>query len=197
VRGEITTIGLWAVATFQILAIGLTLLAVTLPGGRVPDALALRAAPRGWRSYAGAILAMAGLQVVLATVQNLFLKHDMLTDLRPFVGLVTGPDWALAAAVLGLGAPVSEELLFRGFLLGALAKSRLGFTGAALVSTTLWTALHAGYSAVGLAEVFAIGLLLAWLLWRTGSLWVTIFCHALYNSLIVLALRLLDLSPQG
>jgi membrane protease YdiL (CAAX protease family) len=195
--GDIATVGLWVVGTFQVLAIGLTLLAGTLFGGRIGDSLALRAPPQGWRAYAGAILAMAVLQAVLAAVQNLLLKHDMLTDLRPFVGPVTGPYWPLAVAVLGLGAPLSEELLFRGFLLGALAKSRLGFLGAALVSTALWTALHAGYSLIGLAEVFSIGLLLSWLLWRTGSLWVTIFCHGLYNSLVVLALRLFELPPQG
>jgi hypothetical protein len=197
VRAEIPTSGLWAVATFQLLAIALTLLAAAPFHGRAPDVLALRAAPRGWRAYAGAVVAMAVVQFVLATVQSLLLQHDMLTDLRPFVGLVTGPDWPLAAAVLGLGAPLSEELLFRGFLLGALAKSRLGFLGAALVSTAFWTTLHAGYSLVGLAEVFTIGMLLSWLLWRTGSLRVTIFCHAAYNSLIVLALRFVELPVQG
>jgi uncharacterized protein len=194
---EITAAGLWAVATFQVVVVALTLLACVLLGGRLREALALRAVPRGWRSYVAAILAMAALQLVLGAIQNLILRHDMLTDLRPFVGLVTGPDWALAAAVLGLGAPLSEELLFRGFLLGALARSNLGFWGAALISTMAWTALHAGYSAVGLAEVFAIGLLLSWILWRTGSLRVTIFCHALYNSLIVLTLRLVELPAQG
>ncbi|MBO0766702.1 MAG: CPBP family intramembrane metalloprotease [Hyphomicrobiaceae bacterium] len=192
---DITTVGLWVVGIFQVLAIGLTVVAGTLFGGRLADTLALRAPPRGWRAYAGAVLAMAMLQAVLATVQQLLLEHDMLKDLRPFVGPVTGPYWPLAVAVLGVGAPLSEELLFRGFLLGALAKSRLGFLGAALISTALWTGLHAGYSLVGLAEVFSIGLLLAWLLWRTGSLWVTIFCHGLYNSLVALALRLVELPP--
>ena len=43
--------------------------------------------------------------------------------------------------------------------------------------------------AAGIAEVFLIGLLFSWLLWRTGSLRVALFCHALYNSLIVLVLR--------
>ena len=54
---------------------------------------------------------------------------------------------------------------------------------------SLWTALHAGYSLAGILEVFTIGLFFSWLLWRTGSLRVPIFCHALYNSLIVLVLR--------
>jgi membrane protease YdiL (CAAX protease family) len=80
--------------------------------------------------------------------------------------------------------------LFRGFLLGALAQTRLGFAGAALISTAAWTALHGGYSPMGLADVFANGLLFCWLLWRTGSLRVVILCHAVYNGAIVLALLL-------
>lgn len=192
-RTDFSVAGLWAVAAFQAVAIALTLLASALLGGRLGEVLALKAAPAGWRTYAGGVLAMAGLQLVLAGVQHSLLKHDMLSDLRPFVGLINGPDWALTAAVLGLGAPLSEELLFRGFLLGALAQSRVGFWGAALISTLIWTALHAGYTLVGLAEVFLIGLFLSWLLWRTGSLRVTIFCHALYNSLIALVLRVIDL----
>jgi membrane protease YdiL (CAAX protease family) len=184
---------LWALAALQAVVVALTLLACRRFGGRVADVLALREAPTGWRAYAGALLAMAALQSLLAMVQHLLLRHDLLTDLRPFVDLVTGPSWPLAAAVLAIGAPLSEELLFRGFLFGALAQSRLGATGAALVSSAGWAALHAGYSLVGLAEVFIIGLLFAWLLWRTGSLRVTIFCHAVYNGLIVLALLLVGL----
>jgi hypothetical protein len=112
----------------------------------------------------------------------------MYADLRPLVRLF-GEQWVLALLVVGVGAPLSEELLFRGFLLSALARSRLGFTGGAIVSTVWWTALHAGYSPAGIVEVFVIGLFFCWLLWRTGSLRVPIFCHALYNSLIVVALR--------
>jgi membrane protease YdiL (CAAX protease family) len=193
VHPQIPESGLWVVAIFQAVAVALTLLASVVPGGSVRDALALRKPAGGWRAYGGAVVAMVTLQVVLAGVTYSLIEHDMLADLRPFVGLVTGPHWLLATVVLGIGAPLSEELLFRGFLLGALAKSRLGFWGAALIATLLWTGLHAGYSLVGLAEVFAIGLLLSWLLWRTGSLWVTIFCHGLYNSLVALALRLVDL----
>jgi membrane protease YdiL (CAAX protease family) len=116
----------------------------------------------------------------------------MYSDLRPFVRLF-GDRWLLALLVVGVGAPLSEELLFRGYLLSALARSRLGFWGGAVLSTALWTALHAGYSAVGIAEVFMIGIFFSWLLWRTGSLRVAIFCHALYNSLIVVVLRYVPL----
>ena len=79
-------------------------------------------------------------------------------------------------------APVWEELAFRGFLQSALAKSRLGFWPAALVSNTIWTALHFGYSAAGLASVFLAGLMLFWLVWRTGSVRIAIVAHMVANA---------------
>ena len=95
--------------------------------------------------------------------------------------------------VMGVGAPVSEELLFRGFLFSALAKSRFGLLGASLLTSAVWTSLHSGYSIYGLIEVFAIGLFLAWLLVRTGSLWITIICHMVYNTAVSLVLAVVPL----
>lgn len=190
-------VGLKSFGFWQILVVLLTLLAASLRGGRVRDVLALYAAPGGWRTYAVALLMLVVLQILGSIVQYTTVSGDLYADLRPFVALVRGPEWLLGAAVIGIGAPLSEELLFRGFLLSALAGTRLGFWGAALIATGLWTLLHAGYSATGIIEVFAIGLFLSWLLWRTGSLRVAIFCHAVYNCLVVLALRFIDLpAPQ-
>jgi membrane protease YdiL (CAAX protease family) len=180
--GALATLGLW-----QAIAILLTLLASALFGGRVRDVLALRS-PGSPLVYLRAVVLMAVLQLAVSAVQYALMPQDMYADLRPFVRLF-GEQWALALLVVGVGAPLSEELLFRGFLLSALARSRVGFVGGALVTSGLWTALHAGYSLAGIAEVFTIGLFFCWLLWRTGSLRVPIFCHGLYNALIVLVLR--------
>jgi uncharacterized protein len=183
-----TTLGVWQATT-----IVLTLAAGSLWGGRISDVLALGRPRAGPLVYLSAILAMIGLQLIVSVVQYLFVSGDMFADLRPFVDIAIGPNWALALLVVGIGAPLAEELLFRGFLLSALAKTRAGFSGAAVVSTTLWTALHAGYSLIGIVEVFSIGLFFSWMLYRTGSLRVPIFCHALYNSLIVCMLRFVSL----
>jgi uncharacterized protein len=174
-------------AVWQAIAILLTFLASALFGGRVRDVLALRS-PGPPSVYLRAVVLMAALQLAVSAVQYTLLPQDLYADLRPFVRLF-GEQWALALLVVGVGAPLSEELLFRGFLLSALARSRLGFAGGAMFTTGLWTALHAGYSLAGIVEVFTIGLFFSWLLWRTGSLRVPIFCHGLYNALIVLVLR--------
>jgi membrane protease YdiL (CAAX protease family) len=113
-------------------------------------------------------------------------------DLKPFTSMLQSELGWLFAVAIGVGAPFAEELLFRGFLLGALSRTYLGFFGAALVTTLAWTALHAGYSGFGLVEVFIAGLFFCWVLWRTGSLWVPISCHTLYNSSI---LTLLWIAP--
>ncbi len=180
----------------QLLMVALTLCASSLLGGRPREVLALQSVPGGWRTYAGALLGLVALQLLLSGLKR-GVGHDAATDVRQFVDLVRGPDWPLLAAVVAIGAPVSEELVFRGFLLSALARTRLGFWGAALLANLPWTALHWGYSAAGLIEVFVIGLFFSWLLWRTGSLRVPILCHAIFNGLVLLVLRFVDLTAPA
>jgi membrane protease YdiL (CAAX protease family) len=110
------------------------------------------------------------------------LPQQFATDLRPMWDLARSPvNWLVGLAVI-IGAPVAEELLFRGFLLPALTKTSRGFWGAAVATTFGWTALHF-YSIAGLIEVFAIGIYFAWLVRRYGTLWLPMALHALYNGL--------------
>ena len=111
-----------------------------------------------------------------------------------FEEFIRSDAWWLAVLVIGLGAPVMEELLFRGFLFPALAQTRIGLIGAAVSTSAGWAALHAGYSSLGLIEVFAVGLYFSWLLVRTGSLRVPMFCHAAYNLAVVALLTVVDIS---
>jgi membrane protease YdiL (CAAX protease family) len=99
----------------------------------------------------------------------------------PFLPMIQAPMWPVTALAVGIGAPISEELLFRGFLLSALARWRAGYWPAAIVANVAWTSFHLGYSVAGLLEVFLGGLFFSWLLWRTGSLWLPMIGHALTN----------------
>ena len=85
-----------------------------------------------------------------------------------------------ALALILLAAPLSEELLFRGFMLPPLTRTRLGFSGAAIVTSLIWSAVHF-YSLPGSAVIFLLGLALSYMLWRTGSLWPGIFLHVILN----------------
>lgn len=174
--------------TLQVIIVALTLLVAGRTGLGRGTALLLEPPAGGWPVYVEGI---AG-GLVLAAVFNALAYGlgftDFVTDLRPFIALLSSPWWAPAVLAVAVGAPVAEELLFRGFLLPALSRSRLGFAGATALATTAWTAMHIGYSAAGLAEVFLMGLYFSWLLWRTGSLWVPLVCHAAFNATVVTGL---------
>jgi hypothetical protein len=177
----------------QVGIIVLTLLAGGLTAARRAGTLALVPPAGGWGVIALALLPLFVI-TALWTAALLFLRPTAVyQDLRPFQELMQGDAIWIVLPVICLGAPLSEELLFRGFLFSGLAKSRLGLVGTALLTTILWTALHAGYSAFGMIEVLGIGLYFSWLLVRTGSLWVTIACHAIYNSVVALCLLLVKL----
>ena len=119
---ELATLGIWQATT-----VVLTLAASALFGGKIRDVLALRV-PAGAAVYLKGMLLMAALQVVVSLVQYGLFPQDMYADLRPFVRLF-GEQWVLALLVVGVGAPLSEELLFRGFLLSALAALGGGVLG--------------------------------------------------------------------
>jgi hypothetical protein len=170
--------------------IGLALLTLAVASwrARARDVLGLVPPPSGPRTYLEAFAAMLPLLAVVNLFAWLLNPTGFASDFYQFRNLVHGPDPALAFAAIGLGAPLWEEMLFRGFLLVPLAR-RLGFWPAAALVSAGWTALHLTYSPTGLAEVFLIGLFFAWLFRRTGSLWVPIVCHAVYNSALFMVLR--------
>jgi uncharacterized protein len=91
-----------------------------------------------------------------------------------------GALWLLVIAFC-VAAPMSEEILARGFLYRGWAESKLGVPGAIVLSSAAWTALHLQYDWFFFGEVFCIGLLLGYLRYRSGSTWLTIVIHGLNN----------------
>jgi membrane protease YdiL (CAAX protease family) len=80
-----------------------------------------------------------------------------------------------------VAAPISEELLFRGFLLRGWAASRIGVAGAIALTSAIWAGLHVQYDLVTMGEIFGLGLLFGWLRVRTGSTLTTIGLHGIYS----------------
>lgn len=101
----------------------------------------------------------------------------------------SGAGFPLAFFAAALLAPVAEEIFFRGFLYGGLRK-RIGVAGAMIASTLFFTALH--FSIAVFIPLFCLGLFLAWLYEKTGSLYPGIILHASNNALALLALFVLQ-----
>jgi membrane protease YdiL (CAAX protease family) len=109
-------------------------------------------------------------------------------DLEPFAGLMQSRTWWLILIAAGVGAPLAEECLFRGLLFEALKATPAGLSGATLLTAGMWALLHANYSVYSLTAIALIGVYLAIIRERTGTLLAPILCHGAYNSLIVLML---------
>lgn len=87
-----------------------------------------------------------------------------------------------AAFVLVICAPLLEELIFRGYLFKAWRNSRLGLSGTLLLTSVLFTALHAGqYNLTILAMIFSLSIILGLAREKSGSIWVPILIHATNN----------------
>jgi uncharacterized protein len=88
--------------------------------------------------------------------------------------------WLLALAIC-VAAPVTEEILARGFLYRGWSESVIRVPGAILLSSAAWTILHLQYDWFFLLEVFSIGVWLGYMRYRSNSLWLTIVLHGLNN----------------
>lgn len=182
-----------ALLASQVVGIALTLTAANRFASRPVEALALAPPAQGWWAYVSAFAFMLAVFGAFSTLTWMLNPEAAKRDLSVFADLLRSDAWWLALIAIGFGAPLMEELIFRGFLFSALSLSRLGIAGASVVTAAGWTALHAGYSLVGLAEVFAVGLYFSWVLWRTGSVRVPLFCHAAYNLSVVAFLMSVDI----
>lgn len=103
-------------------------------------------------------------------VVEIYLKEQMRSMLLLFT---------LFVAVLG---PVMEELFFRGFAYKAI-RSQWGVWQAALITALFFSLLHANL--VALVPIFFLGLFLAWLYEKSGSLVPGMVAHMLHNIIMV------------
>ena len=98
--------------------------------------------------------------------------------------------YALAWLVAMFGVGIAEELLFRGpgfFLLG----ESIGMWPAAVVMSALFVLAHAGKpgeNAADLASVGLLGLLMAFTVIRTGSIWFAVAFHAFFDYVAIYVL---------
>ncbi len=144
------------------------------------DYLALR-----WPSRSDAVKALLAL-IVLVTAWDLLsraLRREVTAGFMVEVLRSAQADNALWLLVIAfcVAAPITEEFFVRGFLYRGWSESFLRPTGAILLSSLVWTAMHLQYDWFFFAEIMSIGVLFGYLRYRTGSTWLTVVLHGLNN----------------
>jgi membrane protease YdiL (CAAX protease family) len=110
---------------------------------------------------------------------------------RMLVGETSGPGLVLAAIILVLGAPLIEEIYYRGMLYEKLARTSRGL--AILVSSVLFVWAHGSPLIIPL-YVLAVGVAY---MRKTMTLWFTIAAHGAWNLAILCLAAFVMFSPSA
>jgi uncharacterized protein len=176
---------LWSSAVLGLVQFGIMLaIILAIAGLRAPrQMLALRRPPSWPRALGLGVLVMLGVFVFVAALNPLLQPGEE-------QGLVPegwdgdrAPQFFVNLVVIAGFVPVVEELMFRG--VGYTLLSRFG-AWAAIVLVGVGFALVHGI-VEGLPVFFGFGAALAYLRYRTGSVYPCIAVHGLFNTLSLVA----------
>ncbi len=126
------------------------------------------------------------------TLVDPHLTSSLSQPAESLVGIGTGAGFLVTFLVLVVGAPVAEELFFRGLTFqvlkdhtGGLAP-RLGAAVVVIGSGLLFAIAH--FEPLQFLGLWAVGCVLGYLVLRTGRLGTSIVAHATFNLVAVIAL---------
>jgi len=142
-------------------------------------------APVGVAIGLGSQLALVPLLYLPFRLVNPNLDRQLGQPARHLTALARGPGVAVLAVLVVVGAPLVEEVFFRGLLLRSLGR-RFGQAWAVVGSAVLFGLAH--YEPLQLLALVAFGVVLGVLAVRTGRLGPGIFAHAAFNAVTVAVL---------
>jgi ABC-2 type transport system permease protein len=129
----------------------------------------------GWGAVTGLGAALGGVAYLFA-LRRMGLMQDALS--QSAAGLL-GSAWIPVLAIVA--APLFEEFIFRGLILGGLRRS-LGAAPSILASAAVFAIVHPPASMI---PVFGLGLFAGVAYDRTKMLLAPIVAHALYNAIVI------------
>lgn len=122
-------------------------------------------------------LVLTTIVTAIATQALTFVDYSQ-TQETGFAEIATRPEYILAFLSLVIVAPIAEEVLFRGYLLGKLRKYAPLWLSI-LITSVLFAVVHFQWN-VGI-DVFVLSIVLCLLRVYTGSLWAPILLHMIKN----------------
>ena len=132
---------------------------------------------RPWTVLSWSVIAALGALIPSAWIQEQMPELPNIAEQE--FGTIMGTPWGYL--VIGLLAPLSEEIVLRGAILKELLKSEKLSTWTAIALSALFFAL-VHMNPAQMPHAFLIGLLLGWMYYRTGSILPGVAYHWANNS---------------
>lgn len=149
-----------------------------------------------------ALLGFGGYFVVL-TAMTIILSvlhiQDNNQQALGFDKFISGGGLVLAFISLVVLPPIAEEILFRGFFFTTL-RGRVNFWWTAVLVSVVFGAFHLNGGTgsallwLAFADTFLLSVILCYAREKTGSIWSSIFIHALKNGLAFISLFIIHAS---
>lgn len=135
---------------------------------------------RGILLAIAAIPAVAVVNIIVSSFRGAPLENPQMELLNP--GRLSPGPVLMTMIAAGFVAPLVEEVVFRGFFYGWL-RTRYGQVLSMVVSAGLFSLLHG--IAILIPALFVVGLMLAWIYEKSGSLWPAIVMHSVFNCIML------------
>ncbi len=117
-------------------------------------------------------------------IQMLIPMPDQITQALETFLVIRSTEDCIVLVIAGVFvATISEELLFRGFLLSTLEQTTQ-ITKAIFISAVIFAAVH--FNPWWLLTIWMIGILLGVLAWRSGSVFPGMIVHGINNGIAIL-----------
>lgn len=165
-------------------------------GPRIDLGMRLTWSDVGWGAGAG-VVGLIGAGIIALITQAIVgdfnsAAGDVATELRdegPFLALL------IFSIMIMVGAPMVEEIAFRGMLFNALRKKGLGAVWTIVLTAVIFSAFH--FEPVRFFLLLPIGLVYGWVRWKTGSLGAAMVAHGVNNSpaALVVLLGVPEMTP--
>ena len=110
--------------------------------------------------------------------ESTFTDDKLSARAKDLVDRASGGSMVLLVLILCVGAPIVEELVYRGLLQGSFA-ARFNQVPAWLAASAIFALIH--FEPVEYPGLFAIGLVLGFCAMSTGRLGMAIACHVGFN----------------
>lgn len=132
--------------------------------------------------------------LLVAKATELLLRHLLgiepeLQDVAKVVAENPSPLQVLYTLSAIFMAPLYEEIMFRGLVFPYLVK-RVGLAQGILLVSVLFAVMH--FHLPSFAPLVLLSAILCLAYWRSGSLWISIGVHTLFNTVSILALQFME-----